>query len=439
MIDAIVLVFAVYNYFMTYSMYLSPSLEVVPFEAASLNMIVSGLALVYVARRVVGASGARAVDRPGTLLLLLILLLTTVASTANLISLRTGAQPEEYIHDHPLQIEVGLDFLTDGENPYTRDYTDTPVALWHGWTTNPAIHHFISLPSTLYLSLPLYVSWEGLFGWYDHRILSLLALALALWCVHGLLERADYRAIAFLAIGLNPFFTPHFIHGIEDIIFLAMLLLALLLLTRQQVLASVVVMALTVTSKQTAVFVLPFYALHLYQVGALERQFGRIVFAFAGIVLLALAPFLLWDAASFYADVYAYPAGTLATSYPIKGFGLSLYLVQQGVIPGTDVYFPFWILQAIFLGPLFLLLLHAQLRRPGLGQVLLNYGVLLWGFWFFSRFFNDSYIGVLTVIFTLGGLLAIQERGAQGGSAPSTFATQTASMANNSASSETSA
>jgi len=123
------------------------------------------------------------------------------------------------------------------------------------------------------------------------------------------------------------------------------------------------------------------------------------------IGLIILLPFLIWDFHSFWEDIFLYPSGKLLTSYPITGYGFSQFLAmtKTGVESIFD-YFPFWIIQFIVGIPLFYFLYRVQKRNNSLNQMLTNYGIFLFVFWLFSRFFNDNYIVFIVTIFVLAYL-----------------------------------
>jgi len=410
MFDAIILFAAVYYYFLTYSYFGSLGLSIPGWDGSIVKMIVAILAMLYLVISITKIKLSwTTIHRAKLLLLLLIIALTTVLSTANLIYLRTQHQPHEYIHDHPLQIEEAIKFLLAGENPYTKDYLDTPMSKWNGWTTNPALYHLASLPSAIFLPLPVFFLGQQLFGWFDYRIITLLFLVIASFSVYKLIKRKDFRLIALMSLWLNPLFTPHFIFGVEDAVFLGVVLLSLLLIKKKMISLSLLLMAIAVAEKQSAWFIFPFYFYYLHQKGHFNKDGWKKILIFFGTILVIVGPFLLWDWRSFIQDIYYYASGALATSYPIKGFGISPLLVERGIILGVGSYFPFWIPQVLILTPLLIWLLTAQKRQQTLGQVMLNYGMLLWVFWFLSRFFNNTYVGLLSVIFTIGGLLWLEQ------------------------------
>jgi hypothetical protein len=67
--------------------------------------------------------------------------------------------------------------------------------------------------------------------------------------------------------------------------------------------------------------------------------------------------------------------------------------------------FPFWLFQ-IGLGlPLLAILARRQWRRPTLSEVVAGSGLLLFVLQFFSRLFNDNYLGVIIAIMAVAALM----------------------------------
>ena len=333
MLDAAALVLAFYTYLLGYQLYGSSNLTVLTID----NTIIQAVTTIAVISYVLSTlwQNIKHTKRIGTIklsLLVCIITATTILSTANLIYLRRHSEPHHYIHDHPLQIELALQFLLEGKNPYTENYQETPLPKWSSWPTNPAVYHFISLPSALYLALPVFVAWKSLFGWFDHRIVNILFFAIASASACTLLRKQEHRVLAILAFGMNPLFTPHFIMGLDDIVFLGTILLSLALLSKKKVSLSLITLAIAVTTKHTAWFIVPFYFYHLHQKGLPWKKTAKLCLAFACTSATLLLPFIVWNARAFFEDIYSYPAGTIPTGYPVQGFGIVPLLVSKGII-----------------------------------------------------------------------------------------------------------
>ena len=121
---------------------------------------------------------------------------------------------------------------------------------------------------------------------------------------------------------------------------------------------------------------------------------------FVGVFAVIVLPFFLWQPTAFFEDVILFQSGMTATPYPINGFGFSIGLIASGIIPSYTASFPFWIFQAGLGIPLLLALLQHQRSNNTLRQTLFNYTALLFVVSFFSRAFNDNYIGfIISLIF----------------------------------------
>ena len=128
---------------------------------------------------------------------------------------------------------------------------------------------------------------------------------------------------------------------------------------------------------------------------------------FFAVTALIIVPFLIWDYNSFIDDIFRYSNGTALHSYPIGGgggsgslnLGFSQLVLKLHLVNSSLDYWPFWIPQAIICLPLLYILLKLQKKDNSLGQMIFNFSLLLAGFWAFSRFFNNNYLGFLIVLF----------------------------------------
>jgi len=74
-------------------------------------------------------------------------------------------------------------------------------------------------------------------------------------------------------------------------------------------------------------------------------------------------------------------------------------LYQFGFIKNVHAYYPFWIWQVIICAPLLLWLLLLQKKANTVQMLILAYGLFLFVFWYLSRYFNNSHLGYLSMIF----------------------------------------
>ncbi|MFH1900156.1 MAG: hypothetical protein ABIJ83_02715 [Patescibacteria group bacterium] len=349
--------------------------------------------------------------------LLIIIFLTVLISLTqitNEIYLRHNASPCLYTHDGALQMEEAAKYLLHGENPYTRDYFGTPLEeLWGGKVNivleegleNPALYHFIMLPWHLFFSIPFYLISMLAFGWYDQRVIYILLFALSLLIAYKIPKKKSDKLLYLIIFAFNPIFVSHFSGGTNDIFVFFWVIWSIYLLKINKISWSALVLGLAVASKHSAWFIVPFYFLYLFlkqkEIFFLDKcklVLKQTKWFWIAVVLL-FGFFIIWDFGAFFEDIYKYPAGALATSYPINGMGFSVFLVAAGFIKSCRDYFPFIIIQLMAGIPLFYFLVKAQIKNNNLSQVMFNYGLFLFVFLFFSRFFHGNYIAYLSLIF----------------------------------------
>lgn len=319
-----------------------------------------------------------------TLILIAILLSTVGLDIITQMYLRHQNGPL-FVHDAAIQLEEGVKFLLAGKNPYSEDYSDTPLADWPYYKpdsnqpfTNPAIKHLVYLPTLLYLGAMPYVLITNLFNWFDYRILNILFLFIAGIALFMLFDHPKNKLAALTILSLSPLFYPFISQGVNDIIVLSLILCSLALLHRKLIVWSLVIMALAVTAKHTAWFILPFYFFWLFQQKYLMRKNWLQLTIFPLTILITLLPFILWNWYSFIEDTWLNLSGSLPTSYPIDGYSIGVLLIHLGIINTHNDYFPFWIFQLFIVAPLLFFLLRQQKKtKPSIGHLMLNYGLLL--------------------------------------------------------------
>lgn len=319
---------------------------------------------------------------------------------------RLSTSPASYVHDHTLQMEGAVQALVRGQNPYDISYRGTPMEEW--WSGNPALNHVIALPFTFLKSVPIYMAWQGLFGWYDDRLSHLPFFVLLLVSLYFLPKRPELRITALLVFVFNPLFFPFFIDGRSDIIFVSLLFASLVAARHAYWTLSLCCVALAACSKHTAWFFVPFFAMYLASLPHLPKRFWQRLVWPALIIGGLILPFLLWNPAAFFDDIWVFPAGGSASSFPIAGFSLQKVFVDMKLLQHVGVYFPSWILQLMLLPWLLLLLMQIR-RSPTVANVLLSYAFFLWPFLFFSRFFHDNYMGVIIGVLAIGVLLHYED------------------------------
>ncbi len=331
--------------------------------------------------------------------------LLLVVSTLALVGLRRQFGPASYVHDNAILIEEGVKQLLSGHNFYTADYRGTALAAWQGgqfydatsqtWFPNPALFHYITLPFYTLGSAAVAVVSLMVVGFYDQRFTHLLALGLLAGAAWTLPRRRQDRISYLIVLLLNPLAVAAITMGTSDIFVLAWLIAAIAAFAAGRGTLGAVSLALAATSKQTAWVVLPLVAAYWWWA---EPRRRRELLWLPGLALAIIAPFALWNWPAFWDDVYRYPAGTLPTSYPIYGLGLSVLLQLVGFPPSPRAYFPYSLLQLALAGPLLAVLLWWQRRDNTMARAVAGSAVFLLVFWWLSRFFNENYLWVVVAL-----------------------------------------
>ncbi len=390
-----------------------------PLSLVLISLAFTGLVIYLVVDALADHLSQRAVYRVKLALIWAIILVTVFAPTGKLILLRQQSGPASYTHDGGvIQTEAVIQFFLEGKNPYVEDYLKTPMAEW-GIEFRTGLYHFPYLPWTFVFSTPFYLFSRATLGWYDQRFVYLLLLVLTLALAPGLARRSQDRLTLVMLLGLNPVMASDVIFGQNDSFVLAWIVLSLWLWQRgyenptmrgRRWAASAVAYGLACASKPTAWFLAPFYALLLTDRETINwRELpGRIVpvlrwAAPAAIVFLRLVlPYLVWDPAALADDVWRWSAGTAATPYQIRGWGLANFVLALGLVESRLGYWPFWIPELLIALPLLVVTLARQMRRNRMDTACWGYGVLLLGFLFASRFLNENYLGYVLAFLALG-------------------------------------
>jgi uncharacterized membrane protein len=338
--------------------------------------------------------------------------LITLAPTGMLILVRHQSQPYLYAHDGLVQNEVAVRMVLAGRNPYVETYYDTAVAQVPlnipGVTVNPALDHYAYLPLTFLLPLPFQALFENAGGWFDQRMLHLILLLIMLVVAATLAQRLPDRLTLLIILGLNPLFVGPFIEGRNDILVLFWLVLTVAGLQRGKLNQAAVTLALACATKHPAWVFVPFYFVYASDHGNLRQRFARIkipLIIFCSLAGILILPWLLWNPPAFIDDVLNYLTGSSINSYPISGIGFGTWLVSVGFLSSTTAQFPFWIFQLAIGLPLLLIVLQRQWTEKNLNTAVAGYGLILFVLQFFSRLFNDNYLGFIIAIMAIGLLM----------------------------------
>ncbi|MEZ4836350.1 MAG: hypothetical protein R2873_30865 [Caldilineaceae bacterium] len=371
--------------------------------------------------------------RPGRLrtaakwtFLVAILSTTIVLPTARLILLRAQSGPASYTHDGGvIQTEATIDFFLSGRNPYVEDYTETPMAEWGFDEYRTALYHYPYLPWTFVFSAPFALVGQAL-GGYDQRIVYLLLWAIMLILAARLARDQRTQLGLVMLLGLNPIMGLDVIFGQNDSFVLAWIVFSLLAWQRWRkagpspadgqswLWASTICYGLACASKPTAWFLAPFYALLLL---AKDDSFAaagwlgilrgvpvvlRRVWPALAVFGLLVGPYLVWDAAALYDDVWRWSSGQGETGYQIWGWGASNFILALGLVTDRFGQWPFWIVQVTLTLPVLLWFLHRQQKDNTLSAAAWHYAILLAIFFYGSRFLNENYLGYILAFMAIG-------------------------------------
>ncbi len=338
-----------------------------------------------------------------------------IVPTLSSVILRQLNAPYLYIHDGAIQTEEAIKFVLSGKNPYVEDYLNTPMAQWPYWKPdpmmNPALYHLPYLPFLVVFSAPFYLLAHGTIGWFDERLIYLPMYVLTLILLSRLATKPENRLALLLMVGLCPLLVPFVLEGRNDIFVLFWLVLCLVLLQHRHWALAAIALAFACASKQTAWFVVPFYALYTFWrtsiLHAQTRSRYLPMALFAIVFAVIVLPFWLWNPAAFVDDIFSFNAGTTEHAYPIMTLGFGSIAQALGWITDNTSTYPFSLFQLAFGLPAMVLLLRHQFTHNTVGNLLLCGGLLTLVVAFFSRVFNDNHLGYILLLLVIGGLAEV--------------------------------
>ncbi|MBN1994135.1 MAG: hypothetical protein JW953_15665 [Anaerolineae bacterium] len=363
-----------------------------------------------------------------------IVLILVFGRTFLLIGLRHITGPAAYTHDGGvIQTESTIEYFLAGKSPYLEDYLNTPMAAW-GIEFRTALYHYPYLPWTFVFSTPFYWFGHALLGWFDQRFVYLLLFALTLVLTQTLAPTRPEKLLAVMLLGLNPILASDVIFGQNDSFILFWIILALWLLQwgqqagRQKwgMWLGSLAFGLACASKPTAWFLAPFWFLFLLrdawgnrflpprrQWWFLLKTLIQRAWPTLAAMLLVIGPWFVWSPEAMYDDVWRWSAGTAAQTYQIRGWGLSNFILAFQLVPDRLAYWPFWLTELAVAAPLLLLLLWRQSGYNTMGTMLYGYVVLLFAFFYMSRFLNENYLGYLAALLSLALVIDSSQRDPQ--------------------------
>lgn len=338
-----------------------------------------------------------------SLLIWLVIILVIGSAYYSAIIVRHQTAPVYGVHDIILQSESAVQFLLAGKNPYSTTYFGTPLEQWHYSATeiNPALFHFVMMPAYLIFSLPFYFLSISLFNFFDGRLpLLFLFLVLLILVWKSVVGNPEKRRLFLTILAFNPATLGYFLEGRSDIFVFTFLFWSWYLLKKRKYSLAGIPLALALATKQSTWPIIPFYLVFLWLVKKRDfietlKNLLPLVFVFALLVL----PFLVWDWPAFLRSTIFYLSGSIPHSYPIAGYGWGMVLNQLGVIGDVHGYYPFWLWQLIIGLPLLLILIRWLVKSPQVNRLIFIYGIFTLVFWYFSRYFNNSHLGYLSLVF----------------------------------------
>lgn len=348
-------------------------------------------------------------------LLFLIILISPVAVTVQNMQTRLEFEASpgnpvtafSQIHDGAIQVEMAIEYLLSGINPYDATYQHPVMEMWLlGVEVNPATEHLIYLPGLLLVTLPFERLVTAVLGFYDQRLLYLLAFVLVVLLLPLTVTRPTYKLALIIGVALNPWLVQPVVWGMNDIVVVLCLLVVGLLLWKRHPLWAAAVLALACTMKQSAWLFVPFFLLAVYLAARPERKWREVVTAVAIIALImavVVGPFALWNLPAFMDDTFAYASGTAsALNYPIRGYTIGRLLVLFEQVQSDLDYYPFWLWQVVIGLPVLALSLYYQWRQRTLAAMFLAASLFIFTLGFVSRYFQDNYVGFVVTLAFLG-------------------------------------
>lgn len=317
------------------------------------------------------------------------------------IVVRHQTAPIYGVHDIILQQESALRYLIHGKNPYKETYFGTPLEEWHYSDTevNPALYHFVMQPLYLLFVIPFYLMSSVLFGFFDARIPLLFLYVVSIVTLFIVVKDKEKKLLSMILFAFNPAMLLYTLEGRSDVFMFAFLLIGFLFLYKKNFLLSGIFIAFAFAVKQSAWPLLPFYFLYIYYQSKDIQNTVKNLLPFIVTISAFIVPFLLWDAKAYIDSTILYLSGSGAHSYPISGYGLGMILSQAKLITNSHAYYPFIYWQIAICVPLLIFLSVYLKRSITVARLILVYGIFLFVYWYTSRYFNNSHLGYLSMVF----------------------------------------
>lgn len=329
-----------------------------------------------------------------------VLFLSVGGAFISAIIVRHQVAPVYQIHDITLQLEAAIRFFLDGVNPWAATYHNTFMAAWnYGSTENPALYHFVMMPFYLLFALPFYYFSNHTIGFFDGRIPLFILYFSLLIMTFRFAKDNEHKFLFTTLMALNPAMFLYTLEGRSDVYMFAFLFGSLIFLNKKLYIPSGILLGLAFLVKQSVWPILPLYVYYLYLVSHDFKKTLNRALPFFVTFLVILMPFLLWNPSAFINSTIFYLSGNTTHSYPVSGYGLGMLLHQLGIIKSVGDQYPFIIWQIIFVTPAIIFCLWIIRKYPSVKTLIITYGVLAFIYWYMSRYFNNSHMGYLTMVF----------------------------------------
>lgn len=339
------------------------------------------------------------IGKSATLWLLIVLVIGSGFISAIIVRHQTA--PIYMVHDIILQQEAAMRYLLDGKNPYKETYFGTQMEQWHysDKDVNPALYHFVMEPFYLIFPLPFYVVSNIVLGFFDARIPLLFLFFVLLVSAWFVVKDKEKKLLFVTLLAFNPVMLSYTLEGRSDIFMYAFFFIGLFLLYRKNYSLAGIFLALAFAVKQSVWPIFPFYLAFLFfQLRSIKKVVLALI-PFFMLFLVIVLPFYLWDKKAFVDSTIGYLNGTVKHSYPISGYGFGMILKDLGFIKDVHAYHPFIAWQIITGIPLLIFLIRYLYKHQTVKSLVLTYGLFLFVYWYFSRYFNNSHMGYLSMIF----------------------------------------
>lgn len=317
------------------------------------------------------------------------------------IIVRHQTAPIYGVHDIILQQESAIRLLIHGTNPYSATYFGTSLEQWHYSDTqiNPALYHFVMQPLYLLFAIPFYFLSVHTIGFFDGRIPLFFLFFSLLIMAWKLVKEEDKKREFITLLAFNPATLGYLMEGRDDIFMFAFLFLSLFFLHNYKNSWSGIFMGLAFAVKQSLWPIFPFYLGYLYFKNKNFKKTILELIPFTLTFIIIVLPFFFWNQKAFLDSTIFYLSGNVAHSYPVSGYGFGKFLEELNIIKDVNLYYPFIIWQVVLGLPLLVVLLKWQKKNNSIPKLILVYGIFLFVFWYFSRYFNNSHLGYLSMVF----------------------------------------